>query len=169
MDQVRRGFLAGLAGTAAMTIAQTKMPKGLLSKLPSGYEPSKPRFPMEPEAKNEPATEVVARRALQGIAHRRVTERQRKWAGQLVHFGTGAAWGGLFGLLARRRPKLRHGLAWGAAVWVLNDNLLVPLLRLGDWPRHYPIGVHLSALLAHLAYGAGTAAAYRLAAGSSSI
>lgn len=164
--QIRRvgeGIVAGVAGTAVMTWAQEKLlPKMRLERVPSGYEPKEPRFPDELEAKGEATTEVLARRLVEGVAHRSIGGgKQKKWAGQLVHFGTGAAWGGLFALLPPRRPTLRHGLLFGAVVWALNDNVLVPLLRLGDWAPRYSLGVHLQGLFAHLAYGAGTALALR--------
>lgn len=155
---VGRGLLAGVAGTAAMTFAQTQvLPKLRLSQIPSGYEPKAPRFPDEPEAKEEVATEVVARRLAEGVSHRRLRGKPKTWAGNLVHFGTGAAFGALLGLAAPRHLKLRHGLLYGAAVWMLNDNILLPLLRVADWPTRYPLGSHLSALAAHLVYGGGTA------------
>lgn len=155
---VGRGLLAGAAGTAAMTLAQTRLiPHRLLTKLPSGYEPREPRFPDEPESEDEAATEVMARRLVEGVAHRPLRGKRKTWAGYLVHYGTGAAFGALYGLLAPRRTKLRHGLLFGTAVWMLNDNIVLPLLRIADWPRHYPIGPHLGALVAHLVYGGGTA------------
>src|SRR5690606_481429 len=87
---VGRGILAGVAGTAAMTFAQTKLlPQKLLSKIPSGYEPKEPRFPKEPEAKGEPVTEVAARRFVEGLSHRPLRKKYRPLAGHLVHFGTG--------------------------------------------------------------------------------
>lgn len=158
-----KGVLAGVTGTAAMTLAQTQlMPRIPFSKLPSAYEPKEPRYPDEVEAKEEPATEVAARRFVEGVAHRRLTGKQKKWAGHAVHFATGAVFGGLFSLLAPRKPKLHHGLLWGTFVWAVNDNLVLPLLRVADWPSRYRTDAHLQALLAHLIYGVGTAYALRL-------
>lgn len=152
---VGKGMLAGVAGTAAMTFAQTKLlPRELLAKIPSGYEPKEPRYP---SVKGEPVTEVIARRFMEGVARRTLRGKAKTWAGHLVHFGTGAACGAILGLLAPRRLGLREGLLFGAIVWALNDNLFVPALRLADWPSRYPIGAHVGALLAHLVYGAGTA------------
>lgn len=157
---VARGLLAGAAGTAAMTLAQTQLfPRMKLSKIPSGYELKTPRFPDEPEAKDEAATEVAARRIVEGVAHRPLRGKKKTWAGHLVHFGTGAAFGALLSLVAPRHLGLRHGLLFGAAVWMLNDNILLPLLWISDWPNRYPLGANLGALAAHLVYGGGTALA----------
>lgn len=153
------GAAAGLGGTALMTAAQER----LFSKVPPGpsLENMEPRFPSEPESRDEVATETAARRLYQGLAHRRLPARRKKLAGNLVHFGIGAAWGALYGLLTPRRPGLVDGLAFGGLVWLLSDNLLVPTLRLGDWAWRYPLGSNAKGLLAHLAYGVGSAAALR--------
>lgn len=154
---VGKGMLAGVAGTAAMTFAQTKLlPRDLLAKIPSGYEPKEPRYP---SVKGEPVTEVTARRFMEGVARRPLRGKAKTLAGYLVHFGTGAACGAILGLLAPKRLGIRQGLLFGTIVWALNDNLFAPALRLSDWPSHYPIGAHVGALLAHLVYGAGTALA----------
>ncbi len=148
---VGRGALAGLAGTAAMTLLQAKV----ASRLPSGTPRRPPREPQEPEAKDENITETTARRMVEGFAHRHLPGWLRPTAGYAVHFATGAAWGALLAMFAPR-PRWWMGLAFGAAVWVIDDDLLGPLLKLADWPDHYPLGTHAKALGAHVAYGLGT-------------
>jgi len=159
---IGRGLLAGAAGTAVMTVAQTRaIPHRLFEKLPSVYTPAKPRYPDEAEAKDEPATEVAARRFVEGVAHRPLRGKAKTWAGHLVHYGTGAVFGALYALSAPRHTRLWEGLLFGTAVWMFNDNLLVPAMRIADWPRRYPLGAHVKALVAHLVYGGGTALALR--------
>lgn len=157
---VGEGLLAGLAGTAVMTAAQV----GVLPKLPipEGPQPrKKPRYPAEPAAKNENPTETMARRLVEGIAARHLTRRAKKRAGYLVHFATGAGWAAAWALFARR-PSVGKGLLFGSTVWLLNEVLLSPALRITDTPDRYPIGADVTGFLAHLVYGAGTGAALRL-------
>ncbi len=161
---VGEGVLAGLAGTAVMTAAQTRLVPRL--PIPEGPQPrKKPEYPPEPEAKGEPATETTARRIARGLGRRSLSKAQKKQAGNLVHFGVGAVWGGLLSLVLPR-PTIGQGLAFGALVWAVNDNGILPLLRIASWPNRYPPGVHVKALLAHLAYGAGTAWALRRVVGA---
>ncbi len=163
---VGKGMVAGFAGTGAMTLAQTQ----LLSKIPTGFTPGgAPRFPAEPEGADENATETAARRIFEGLGARHLSKRQKARVSQLVHYGSGAAWGGLFGLLVPRRPTVWEGMAWGLAVWIVGDNLLAPALRFSDWPWRYPTGVTARGLLAHLVYGAGTAALLRATAPKQSL
>ena len=54
-------------------------------------------------------------------------------------------------------PDLAGGIAFGAALWLFNDELLVPLLGLQDGPTAAPPVQHVNRLGAHLAYGSATA------------
>ncbi len=150
------GWAAGLAGTALMTQAQTKV----LSRIPAGEALRKPRYPREFEANDENPTETVARRIVEEVAHRELNERQKKAAGLLVHYATGAALGTVLSAVVPK-PKLWHGALFGALAWMINDNLMLPLLRVSDWPNRYSAGVHLQALGAHLVFGMATACALR--------
>ena len=148
-----------LAGTAVMTAAQTRVIPRL--PLPQGPEPRrKPQWPREAAARDEPATETTARRIAERFGRRQLTAKQKKHAGNLVHFLFGAGWGGVLALVSPR-PRLRDGLLFGAIVWMVSDNGLLPLLRIAGTPDRYAPGVHAKALLAHLVYGAGTAWAVR--------
>ncbi|HEY0839934.1 MAG TPA: hypothetical protein VGD74_07090 [Vulgatibacter sp.] len=156
-----KGTTAGILGTIVMTQAQTR----LLSKIPSGKAPKEPRFPREPEAGAENAPETLARRFVEGVTHRPLPKPAKSAVGLGVHFGTGAFWGAVMGLLMPRRlsPQgmLGLGAAYGAGVWAFNDNLVLPLFRLGDWPNRYGLGTHAKAFLAHAIYGMATAVSYR--------
>ena len=156
-----KGALAGILGTVVMTQAQTR----LLGRIPAGEAPKRPRYPMEPEASGENAPETLARRFVQGVTHRPLPKDVKARAGMAVHFGTGALWGSLLGMVMPRRlsPLATAGMgaAWGAGVWALNDNLVLPLFRLGDWPTRYGVGTHAKAALAHGVYGVSSALALR--------
>ena len=56
--------------------------------------------------------------------------------------------------------SLRGGLTFGAAVWLLSDDILLPAFRLAAWPHHYPVKNHLYAIAAHAVYGAAVAATF---------
>jgi len=155
LGRIAKGLLAGTAGTAAMTVAQTR----ILPRIPSGSSSRTPRYPRT--HKDEPATETAARRILEGLAARQLSDRQKKVAGDLLHFATGAVWAGPFALFSRRRATVVDGLAFGTLVWLLNDNLLSPALRFTDWGWRYPVGANLKGLFAHLVYGVGSALALR--------
>jgi len=47
-------------------------------------------------------------------------------------------------------------VAFGAAVWMLADEVALPLLDLTPPPEAIPLSIHLYALTAHLVYGLAT-------------
>jgi putative membrane protein len=45
------------------------------------------------------------------------------------------------------------GMMFGAAVWVVADESVVPALGLSKPPTEYPLSVHVYSLASHLVYG----------------
>lgn len=87
--------------------------------------------------------------------------------GQPVHketeerVGNALAWGMSIGFVAayaglRKRVKgadAGQGLAFGLGAWLIEDELMMPLLGLAPGPGAYPWQAHARGLAAHLAYG----------------
>jgi putative membrane protein len=48
------------------------------------------------------------------------------------------------------------GIPFGAAVWLVADEVGVPAAGLANGPAEYPLSTHASALAAHVVYGATT-------------
>ncbi len=112
-----------------------------------------------------PAT-IRAAEAAAGAVGRRIPERRKGLAGWVVHYAYGVAWGAAFGLGARAiapRIPVVAGLAFGAALWLLSDEVLVPLLRFSRRPAEYPASTHAKGLAAHLVYGVATDVGWRAA------
>jgi hypothetical protein len=109
----------------------------------------------------EPATVAVGRIAYEKLRGEEPSRERGAQLGWTVHWGYGLAVGGLFGLLERRLPVdgLSAGLGYGAALWLLGDELAVPMLGLSKGPTAHPPRVHAQALGAHLVYGLATGAA----------
>ncbi len=150
------GLVAGAIGAGVQSLffrATTK----ITPKTPAdAFEPP------EWQQAHESALETVARRAVEQLAQRGpLVARDKERLGQVVHYGFGAAWGGLYGLLRASYPRLwsASGVAgFSLGVWIAGDNLIVPALKLAAWPQRYPLKSHAYAVAAHLAYGAGVAA-----------
>jgi uncharacterized membrane protein YagU involved in acid resistance len=62
----------------------------------------------------------------------------------------------LYGGLAEVVPQVTTatGVPFGAAFWLLADEISVPLLGLSKGPADYPVSTHAYALASHLVYGA---------------
>ena len=150
------GLAAGLVGAVAQNLFFTWTRR--LAPRPSleAFEP------VEPEQRHEQPTQTIARRFKEHLVHAGpLTDSER--AAQLVHLAFGSAWGGVYGLVAGTVPRsasLRGGLAFGAVVWLLSDDVLLPAFKLAAWPQHYPVKTHLYAMAAHAVYGAAVAGTF---------
>lgn len=113
----------------------------------------------------EPAT-VKAVEKFQGmVTGRPVPEEEKQVAGNLLHYGFGAALGIVYALGARREPELRAGFGtiYGGAVAILFDELAVPAAGLSPPPTEAPAWSHFYGLLSHLVFGAALEASLRTA------
>jgi uncharacterized membrane protein YagU involved in acid resistance len=147
LGAVSRGLLAGVAGTVAMTGAQTAYYNAL------GKRPS-----------TTPAE--VAKRIIRGVLQRPVDEERTDFLNSLMHWTYGSGWGVAYGLVQGtvRYRALRSGLAFGAAVWAASL-IHLPALKLAPPVWEYPPQQLLSDAGFHLIYGATTAAAYSAVGG----
>ena len=163
---VLKGLVAGLAGglVASWTMNQfqaawTKATEGF--EKPHGAQSMQPsegqQTGQDPEQKEnqDDATVKTARAISEGIFGHKLEENEKKPAGTVVHYAFGTATGGLYGAVAEFAPEVTTaaGLPFGAAFWLVADEITVPLLGLSKGPSEYPPSTHAYALASHLVYG----------------
>lgn len=168
-----RGLLGSLVGLAAMDLYSRGM-KALASRY--GNENGKGNGSggrQETDAlddisidgikarEDEPSTEAVARLAVEAVTDEEPADSTRARLGQVVHWGYGAAVGGLYGLIRSDNEELDlpAGAGYGAALWLIGDEVMVPLLGLAKGPTANGLSSHAQALGAHLVYGVATSGA----------
>jgi uncharacterized membrane protein YagU involved in acid resistance len=152
------GLVAGLVATKAYGFAQQAF-----------YRPM-PRHVRQEEQRVRPApsSQVAAAKTAESLGYP-LDEQQRKLAGSAVHYGLGAAWGPVYGLLRRHggMQPLGAGILTGATLSLLVDEGLTPALGFSPPNRDYPALTHVRGFLNHLAYGVAVAVAaealYKLA------
>lgn len=110
---------------------------------------------------DESAPDTVGRIGYEKAIGHEPDEETRKKLGRAVHWGYGVLMGGLYGALRQEAdgPDLKAGLGYGTALWMVGDEIMVPLLGLAEGPSGHSIPDHAKGLGAHLAYGAATAGA----------
>lgn len=103
----------------------------------------------------ESSTVKLGRRLSRQVLHRDLDDASAQWVSESLHYGYGTLMGGVYGLLAELFPKTTTaaGAPYGALLFALGDEVVVPALRLAKKPSEYPFGVHARALGAHLVYG----------------
>ena len=153
---VLAGVLGGLAGTLAMNYAQrlwTRVVQGPPPQSAGGKHDARDWQERE-EGRN--ANELAAQAIATTIRGRRLTDRELTIAAPLAHFSFGAALGAIYGGIARddRRPSFARGATFGAAVWLLADEIAMPLLRLSRPTTERGLERHLQSLATHIVFGA---------------
>jgi hypothetical protein len=101
------------------------------------------------------AYEVAAEKTASTVGTE-LSEDNRKRYGSAIHWTLGLGAGALYGAL---RPRLQN-LAWargflfGAAFWLLVDEIATPVLGLTPGPEAFPWQTHARGLAGHLVFGA---------------
>lgn len=104
------------------------------------------------------ATERAAKAVAEPLLGRSLTEGEQQVAGTVAHYAMGAGSGAIYGVAAERLPWVTAGagLPFGASVWLVADEGIVPALGLAKAPTRYPASTHVYAAASHLVYGLAT-------------
>ena len=158
------GALAGIAGALAMNQFQR-----LAARVGEGREaddatvgwPRTGRGPQPAQAignASEDATASVANVALSTVGYELTDTRAKQMAGEFVHLAFGALNGALYGLAAELDPRVTAaaGVPFGASVWAVADEGVVPALGLSRGPRQASPGLLAYGFVSHCVFGVTT-------------
>jgi hypothetical protein len=114
---------------------------------------------------DESATAVLSSKVYELITgHEPESEAMQTRLSNLTHWGYGILQGGLYGAARATNGSGKGLLDWrggathGVGLWLMGDEITVPMLGLQEGPTAVsPVG-HINRLGAHLAYGLATAA-----------
>ena len=162
---VWKGMVAGLAGglIASWTMNQFQ---AAWTRMAEGAEKSHGAQSMQPSdgskgeqggdvQEQDDATVETAKVISTKVFGHELQESEKESAGAAVHYAFGTVTGGLYGALAEVTPQVTAaaGLPFGAAFWLVADEITVPALGLSKGPAEYPVSTHAYALASHLVYG----------------
>jgi hypothetical protein len=148
------GAAAGIAASWVMTRFQVLMSgRGLSgSENPQSNKPVEGRDDAAMKAANETSKALLDREL--------TPEEKAEVGGPLAHYALGAAAGAFYGML-RETQHAPGGAAFGAELWVVADQLGLPMVGLSPWPLEaYPASTNAQHFFAHLVYGLTTAGVY---------
>jgi len=148
---VFKGAVAGLIGglVASFVMSQFQV---LLSAL--SEEEKKPKKKKEDEPANVKTAEAIS----ENVFEHKLKKSEKEPVGEAVHYAMGATSGLIYGITAEIAPVTTAGLGlpFGAAVWLVADDVVVPALGLAKPATEYPLSTHAYALSSHLVYGLTT-------------
>jgi putative membrane protein len=147
------GLIGGIVGSWVMNQYWTIMAK-MKEKQASPSELAQLRTSQEQQQLDNPTVKVAEIISGDIFGHQ-LDDWEKKLAGPFVHYAFGAVTGAFYGLVAELLPRVSAGCgtAYGIAIWLGADEIMVPALKLSKAPEEYPLSQHLSGLGAHLAYG----------------
>ncbi len=151
---VALGLIGGYVGTKVMEPVSMKLYE---------WESEEDRR-REDTVRPGPPYEIAARKTTQ-LLGLQLSDQQVETPGTIgFHYGLGMSWGVVYTLLRRRGGwhPLATGLGTGAAMSLIVDEGLTPLLGFSAPNRAYPLVTHLRGFAAHLAFGLGVAATAEL-------
>ena len=139
------GALAGGIATAAM---------GQVSSALYAREGTTTRW-RENWARGGDNTHVIAARKAAGLFGARLSGPEAAQVGDAIHYALGSGSGAAY---AAARPHIplpapARGLALGALLWLVADEIATPAAGLTPWARAFPWQTHARGLAAHLTYG----------------
>jgi putative membrane protein len=162
LEQAAIGIVGGLLGAWAMNVFARAVRATRNGREAEGAAPGADRHgrgPQPPQAHTTSDQDAAVKagssvyRAVTGDEPSGPTQR---WLGTAAHYAFGASTGLAYGVLANRAPVLKtgYGFLYGALVWAVADEGLMPALGLSRGPREQRPGIHAYALLSHFVYGA---------------
>ncbi|MGH9945062.1 MAG: DUF1440 domain-containing protein, partial [Pyrinomonadaceae bacterium] len=171
---VWKGLAAGVVGGLIASVVMNQF-QALWSRLAEGEERShgaqsmqqgSPRSGVgldlharqEDEEPDDDATMRLAEVISKGVLDRELTKSEKHTAGTALHYAYGITMGALYGAAAEFAPVVTAGagLPYGASIWIVADEGVVPALGLSKSPTEYPLSIHAYALSAHFVYGMTT-------------
>jgi uncharacterized membrane protein YagU involved in acid resistance len=140
------GVVGGIAGTAVIGQVMNS-----LKKLQSEEDKKQER-----DLVPEDPTQKLARKLSEDLLGVRLSDETKSTAGEMVRWGYGAFWGGVYGILRRRVPTMATGagLPFGVAFGFLGPAVMLPAMGLTPPATEFPISTHARALVSHYAYAA---------------
>jgi putative membrane protein len=150
---VLKGLVAGVAAglLSSLVMEQFQFGWNQVSKaIQNAQDEKKPQG-----RKEDPATVKAAQSISKKVLGKKLASSQKRIAGEAVHYAMGTTSGAIYGILSEASPLTTtgDGLLFGAAVWLLADEVSVPALGFSRSPKKIPFSTHVYALASHLVYG----------------
>lgn len=112
---------------------------------------------------DDDAAERLANAISVGFSGQELTEHEKDVAGTAFHYAMGMTSGAVYGAVAEIVPAVTvgAGIPFGAAVWLVADEGIVPAVGLSKSSAEYPPSIQAYALVSHFVFGLTTELARR--------
>lgn len=172
-SDVLKGLAAGITAGLVASVVMNQF-QALIGKVTAGVERShgaqslqqgSPRHGVGRELQErgsdddrDDAAMRLANAVSVGVLDRELTKTEKDTAGTALHYAYGISMAALYGVAAEFAPVVTAGagLPYGASIWIVADEGVVPALGLSKSPAEYPLSIHAYALASHFVFGLTT-------------
>ena len=148
------GVLGGLVGTLAMNYAQRVWTRAVDGEVPKSAGGKHDARDWQEREEGRNANELAAQAIAKRVVGRSLTNEELSVAAPIAHYTFGAAMGGLYGCFVRdRQNRMTSGLAFGAAVWLIADEIAMPVFQLSAPTTERSVEKHAQSFAAHIVFG----------------
>jgi hypothetical protein len=147
------GALGGLAGTWAMSEAQRAWTRAVDGERPESAAGKHDARDWQERSEGQNSNEIAAQAVARHLIGRRLDRRELALGAVMMHYAFGAGAGALYGAYAERRVRHATGMGFGLTVWLLADEIAMPLLGLSHSTLRRPLEKRLQSIAAHLVFG----------------
>jgi putative membrane protein len=156
--------IAGLAGGLVASFAMERFQRALgrISPEMGGAPGAGGQQYRKPQS--EPATYKAADIISRSVTGEPVDRDNKPVAASAIHYAFGGSVGAIYGAAAVNNPDIASwgGVPFGASVWLIADEMGIPLMGLAKKPSAYPLRDHAATLATHVLFGATTDAVRRM-------
>jgi uncharacterized membrane protein YagU involved in acid resistance len=147
---VMKGLLAGVAGGLLASFLMEQF-QAAWSAASEAMSSEKKRGGRKPDSTTVRAANLVTEK----VTGHKIPVDYKPLAGEAIHYAMGAGSAAAYGALAEVLPvvTIGDGIAFGAGLWALADELAVPAAGLSKPAKEIPLTTHFYALASHLIYG----------------
>ena len=155
VNRILAGAIGGVAGTWAMSEAQRAWTHAVGGEAPESAAGKHDARDWQERSEGQNSNEIAAQFVATHVIGRRLDRDELGVAAALMHYSFGAAVGALYGAYSGGR---RHGtgIGMGLALWLVADEIAMPLFGLSDSPPRRTLETRLQSVAAHLVYGMTT-------------
>jgi len=152
---IMAGVLGGLAGTLVMNYAQRLWTLAVDGEPPRSAGGKHDARDWQEREEGRNSNELAAQAIATTIGGRPLTRKELTVAAPLAHYSFGAGVGAIYGAVVgdRRRGLFTRGATFGAAVWLLADEVAMPLLRLSRPTTERAFEKHVQSFVTHIVFG----------------
>ena len=172
-SDITKGLAAGVAGGLVASLVMNQF-QALLHKLMEGESRSHGAQSMQQglpdhgisrelqkRGSDDPQDNAAVRTGnavAEFVFNQKLTKPEKEAAGAIAHYAMGVTSGAIYGAVAELVPltTIVEGLPFGAAVWVIADEAVVPALGLSKRADEYPLSTHVYSFASHLIFGLTT-------------